>query len=259
LADTVTVNYQWVKPEVGGSPTTWGSKLNSDLDLIDAQVYANQQAGSDIGDVKMFAGPNAPTNWLMCNGQSLSTTTYAALFAVIAYTYGGSGANFNLPNIQGAFPIAAGTGPGGAYALGATGGEVNHTLTVAELATHMHSIGDPGHTHTLDDPGHNHVPNDPGHAHSVTDPGHSHGGGYSNTGGGVPQNQAGGAPANTGSSPTGISIANSGTGISIDLSATNIQIAGAYVGITGTVDQGGSSPHNNMPPYVALNFVIRYQ
>lgn len=43
----------------------------------------------------------APTNWFLCDGASKDTTTYAALFAVIDYTYGGSGANFTLPTAAG--------------------------------------------------------------------------------------------------------------------------------------------------------------
>ena len=41
----------------------------------------------------------APTDWFLCDGSSKDTTTYAALFAVIGYTYGGSGANFTLPTV----------------------------------------------------------------------------------------------------------------------------------------------------------------
>ena len=79
LADTITVNYAWVKPQIAGSPTTWGNKLNSDLDLIDAQVYANEQSGVQIGFINMYGGATPPTNWLMCDGSSLATTgTYAA-------------------------------------------------------------------------------------------------------------------------------------------------------------------------------------
>jgi microcystin-dependent protein len=77
-----------------------------------------------------------PAGWLFCNGQSLSTTTYAALYAVIGYTYGGSGANFNVPDLRGRSTRGVGTG-----SLGSSGGSENVTLTSSQ-------VGLPSHNHT---------------------------------------------------------------------------------------------------------------
>jgi hypothetical protein len=41
MPDTLTNNYSWVMPQISGSPTTWGRKLNDDLVAIDAQMKAN--------------------------------------------------------------------------------------------------------------------------------------------------------------------------------------------------------------------------
>ena len=43
-ADSITANYHWVKPQISGSPTTWGNKLNDDLDQIDNTVFSNDGA-----------------------------------------------------------------------------------------------------------------------------------------------------------------------------------------------------------------------
>jgi phage-related tail fiber protein len=59
--------------------------------------------GAYPGAVSFFATSTAPTGWLKANGASLSTTAYTDLFARIGYTFGGSGANFNLPDLRGEF------------------------------------------------------------------------------------------------------------------------------------------------------------
>lgn len=82
------------------------------------------------GTVLPFAGSTAPEGWLICNGSSQSTTTYAKLFAVIGYTYGGTGGSFNLPDMQGVFPRGAGTNLTANY-----GGVTGHTPAGGSLAS----------------------------------------------------------------------------------------------------------------------------
>ena len=62
------------------------------------------------GTIIMGLYTTAPTGYVKCDGTSYSTGgIYANLFAVIAYNYGGSGANFNVPDFQGAFLRGTGT------------------------------------------------------------------------------------------------------------------------------------------------------
>lgn len=104
-----------------------------------------------VGEIKDYGGGTVPANYLLCDGTSYPTATYPALFAVIGYTFGGAGANFNVPNTHRRTLVGSGgTGSGTlGNAVGAVGGEENHTLTLGELASHGHSISDPGHTHSV--------------------------------------------------------------------------------------------------------------
>lgn len=79
--------------------------LKTANNLSEIRDYTNQLFG--VGDIKLIPGSTAPKGWLLCNGASVSTTTYAALFAKIAYAFGGSGGSFTLPNITA--PSSGGT------------------------------------------------------------------------------------------------------------------------------------------------------
>ncbi len=59
------------------------------------------------------------------------------LFHLLGTSFGGDGkTNFALPDLRGATPIHAGQG----FTLGQKGGEVQHTLMLAELPAHVHSL-----------------------------------------------------------------------------------------------------------------------
>ena len=115
-----------------------------------------------IGSIVMFGGTGTtPTNWMICAGQALDTTAYAALFAVIGYNFGGGGASFKLPLFNGRAPVQA----YGFSAMGVMGGESTHALTLGETGPHSHNITDPGHAHGA---------SQTAHSHTITTNGHNH-------------------------------------------------------------------------------------
>jgi microcystin-dependent protein len=64
------------------------------------------QGGVPTGSMMAYAGSSAPSGWLLCAGQAVSRTTYAALFSAISTAYGaGDGSTtFNLPDLRGRIP-----------------------------------------------------------------------------------------------------------------------------------------------------------
>lgn len=73
----------------------------------EAESVKSGSNGVPVGTIVPFAGPDTkvPDGWLLCNGDNVSRTTYAALFAIIG-EYWGEGNNsttFNLPDMRGVF------------------------------------------------------------------------------------------------------------------------------------------------------------
>ena len=107
--------------------------------------------GVNTGIVVPWGSASIPSGFLLCNGQSVSTTTYAALFAVIAYTYGGSGANFNVPDLRDRTICGVSSGNSKALAQTVGANTVTPTGNIAGStgATTLTSNQIPSHSHTL--------------------------------------------------------------------------------------------------------------
>ena len=140
--------------------------------------------GVNTGIVVPWGSASIPSGFLLCDGTSYATASYAALFAVIAYTYGGSGANFNVPDLRdkticgvssaNAKTLAQSIGANTVTPTGNVGGNAaSTTLATTQIPSHTHTIsgssgegggavvgsggsfntgatgGGQGHTHTL--------------------------------------------------------------------------------------------------------------
>ena len=186
---------------------------------VQSLVATVAKAICPVGTVVTFAGTSAPTGWVLCDGRTLSRTTYAALFAILGtqYNTGGElGTEFRIPDLRGRTAVGldnmgsvAANRVVAATALGQAAGAETHTLTTAQLPSHRHNLGLLGITAT-------------GIAGSA-------GTGY-------------GAIAYGGIAPNLTNQAGNRVAASDALGAIN--------------DTGSGSSHNNMPPYMGLNYII---
>lgn len=87
------------------------------------------------GTIVMYAAQTPPSGWLLCNGQAVSRTTFAALFAVISVLYGaGNGTTtFTLPNLSNKYPRQDSNSAN----LAGSGGATSHTHPIA---SHSHNV-----------------------------------------------------------------------------------------------------------------------
>jgi microcystin-dependent protein len=231
---------------------------------VDGQVYDNYYYDSAMGTwraygtvnlavpagiINQYGGSVAPSGYLMCTGQSILTAEYPALFQAIGYAYGGSGANFIVPDLRSRVPVGKGVDVE-FDTLGETGGAKTHTLTSAQIPAHSH-------------------PNTLGGTTSFASTAHTHGrGNYGAAIGATNSNIAaigyvaeavrGGGPTTSTYTVTG-GVGGSQTfnhytpvyGDSGTPSETGT------VSITNANNTGGDGSHNNLQPYIVLNYIIK--
>ena len=232
-----------------------------------------------IGEMKIWPGNLPPPGNLMCFGQELPRTD--RLFPVLGTRFGdGDGVTtFNLPDGRGRFMVGQQLGGLPPILLGDTGGERTTELVLANVPAHAH----PGrahrhqvdeHTHGID--AHSHALN--AHRHSLglqthALEAHAHGmdqhdhntvieGSYTVIDGGLGT----GADSHTtlhggdrdesldfgyskDTDQGGPTETHSGGGETRDATVATMNAGG---------DQDGETvPHNNMPPYLCINCIIR--
>jgi len=171
--------------------------------LLEDSGTIHPQFNGLTGVILPFAGSAAPADWLLCNGQAVSRTTYDVLYNIIGVKYGiGDGTTtFNIPNLKGKVPVGVDSTIADFNDRGKTGGSKEHTLSMAEMPSHDHPVNE-------------NILND-----------------------NSPLLASNNAIAREGA------IANTNSG-------WNKQ------GNLGTSSRGSDAPHENMPPYVAVNYII---
>lgn len=190
------------------------------------------------GAIVAWPTSSAPSGWLLCDGAAVDRTTYAALFAVIGATYGaGDGSTtFNLPDLRGRVIVGLDAGQSEFDALGEAGGAKAHTLTESEMPAHTH-VQD-SHNHTQD--AHNHIQD--AHRHQT-----------------LTERSSTTGSATTLIARTSDTSSTVNTGVNTEYATpTNQPATATNQAATATnQDAGGGDPHNNLQPYLVLNWVIK--
>lgn len=120
----------------GGDPET--ATIEERLAALEATPAPQFPTGATV----QWWTATPPDGWLICNGQAVSRTTYADLFALWGVFFGnGDGSTtFNLPDTRRRVIRGHDTSSTSYDAFGETGGEEKHTLLVGEMAEHNHDF-----------------------------------------------------------------------------------------------------------------------
>jgi microcystin-dependent protein len=290
VASQVNTNFATIKTYVDGLSA--GTNIDNGTIGIAKLSAAATGILSPVGSVVQYVGANEPTNWKRCDGQALLIASYPDLYALL--TTGGtvfpwganpSGTTFLLPNFGGRVPVGK-NADAEFDVLGETGGAKTVTLTEAQLASHNHTQNPHNHTqdphlHTIDN--HDHTINEAGnHAHGTTTTSnagsHAHTANATSSGGstshlhdnmydylaagvnGYPLGSGINALSNAGSHEHTVTVGSAGThGHTTPNRVVTMQTATATnIASTATnIAAGSGAAHNNLQPYIVVNYIIK--
>lgn len=170
-----------------------------------------------IGEIRIFAGNFPPNGWEFCSGQLLPISENEALFQLIGTTYGGDGQEtFALPDLRGRVPIHMGDGPSGIY----------------------YQLGEMGGVETVTLT----VQQIPIHNHPLTGP---------------LMPAYGANPGTTGTATGNFPSISPGTKLYSTIRQDEKFMAAPDSSPNQVLSPtGGSQPHDNMQPYLCVNYII---
>lgn len=196
--------------------------------------YMNSPEVCMIGAIFPYISANPPGGTLPCDGRIVLGADYPLLEAAVDNFWKiispDGRVAIQLPDLRGRFPLGASV----SALPGTRGGSETHILTIGEMPSHAHTTQP--HTHTTQPHSHTNLPHDHIFAMGIDI--------------NIPVVAPGETPVtfNTGI-PTIINVSPSG----VIIDATEVAVDNATVSVNPT---GDGQAHNNMPPFVALNYCI---
>lgn len=109
-----------------------------DITIDEAVSAASDVFGSFqsmVGTVFSVAWNTIPDSFLICDGATYNRVDFPALYAVLDPAFIIDADHFQVPDLRGAVVM----GESGTHAIGSSGGEETHTLSMAEMPAHTHT------------------------------------------------------------------------------------------------------------------------